>query len=385
MLIFLPAAATLGAKERARLDYVTEAFGDARGIGAVAVVMAVSLAVGGVTAGVLADRVRPQLLLFSGICATVLVNLATGLALLDGPLSIDRVVASTAVEWVSAGIIIPALLKVQATLVPQDARGSAEIVNVLRLGIGGIIGILLASYSPSSAATVLACAGVMACVGIGQLVVTRGLPSPARSVAAGRAEMSLWAVLRTNGALRRVVIADLVLTFVIPTQLSNSVLVEEGDVVLVLPVLLNGVFGVLVGRLTLLFTGSLGDVRRALLISFGLYATVAVVAVPAALSGLLLERAELASVGIFLGSSLSAFALGMLSALVQQLVPDDIRGALSGSMAAARSLLVGASAGLLAILIVPLSSEAVIVVVAVLAVAALAAVRGFSGIAARAQ
>jgi hypothetical protein len=347
--------------------------------------MAVSLAVGGVTAGVLADRVRPQLLLFSGICATVLVNLATGLALLDGPLSIDRVVASTAVEWVSAGIIIPALLKVQATLVPQDARGSAEIVNVLRLGIGGIIGILLASYSPSSAATVLACAGVMACVGIGQLVVTRGLPSPARSVAAGRAEMSLWAVLRTNGALRRVVIADLVLTFVIPTQLSNSVLVEEGDVVLVLPVLLNGVFGVLVGRLTLLFTGSLGDVRRALLISFGLYATVAVVAVPAALSGLLLERAELASVGIFLGSSLSAFALGMLSALVQQLVPDDIRGALSGSMAAARSLLVGASAGLLAILIVPLSSEAVIVVVAVLAVAALAAVRGFSGIAARAQ
>jgi hypothetical protein len=197
--------------------------------------------------------------------------------------------------------------------------------------------------------------------------------------------MSLWAVLRTNGALRRVVIADLVLTFVIPTQLSNSVLVEEGDVVLVLPVLLNGVFGVLVGRLTLLFTGSLGDVRRALLISFGLYATVAVVAVPAALSGLLLERAELASVGIFLGSSLSAFALGMLSALVQQLVPDDIRGALSGSMAAARSLLVGASAGLLAILIVPLSSEAVIVVVAVLAVAALAAVRGFSGIAARAQ
>jgi hypothetical protein len=46
---------------------------------------------------------------------------------------------------------------------------------------------------------------------------------------------------------------------------------------------------------------------------------------------------------------------------------------------------VGASAGLLAILIVPLSSEAVIVVVAVLAVAALAAVRGFSGIAARAQ
>ena len=79
----------------------------------------------------------------------------------------------------------------------------------------------------------------------------------------------------------RVVIADLVLTFAIPTQLSNSVLVEEGDGVLVLPVLLNGVLGVLVGRLTLLYTGSLGDVRRALLISFSLYTVVAVVAVPA--------------------------------------------------------------------------------------------------------
>ena len=385
MLIFLPAAATLGAKERARLDYVTEAFGDARGIGTVAVVMAVSLAVGGVVAGVLADRMRPQWVLFAGICVTALVNLATGLALLDGPLSIVRVVVSTAVEWLSAGVIIPSLLKVQANLVPHDARGSAEIVNVLRLGFGGITGILLASYSPSSAATVLACAAAMAGVGIGELLVTRGLPAPARSVAPGHSRMSLWSVLRSNGSLRRVVVADLVLTFAIPTQLSNSVLVEEGDVILVLPVLLNGVVGVLVGRLTLLYTGSLGDVRRALLISFGLYTIIAIVAVPAALSGLLLERAELASIGIFLGSSLSAFALGMLSALVQQLVPDDIRGVLSGSMAAARSLLVGGSAALLTIVIVPLSSEAVLMVVAVLAVAALAAVRGFSGITARAQ
>jgi MFS family permease len=380
MLIFLPAAATLGAKERARLDYVTEAFGDASGIGTVAVVMAVSLAVGGVVAGMLADRMRPQLLLFAGICTTALVNLATGLALLDGPLSIFRVVVSVAVEWVSAGVMIPSLLKVQATLVPQGARGSAEIVNVLRLGIGGIIGILLASYSPSSAATVLACAGVMACVGIGQLVLTRALPAPARSVTAGHPSMSLWSVLLTNGSLRRVVIADLVLTFAIPTQLSNSVLVEEGDGVLVLPVLLNGVIGVLVGRLTLLYTGSLGDVRRALLISFSLYTVVAVVAVPAALSGLLLERAELASIGIFLGSSLSAFALGMLSALVQQLVPDDVRGALSGFMAAARSLLVAGSAALLAVVIVPLSSEAALITVALLAVVALGIVRGFRGI-----
>jgi len=385
MLIFLPAAATLGAKERARLDYVTEAFGDARGIGTVAVVMAVSLAVGGVVAGVLADRMRPQWVLFAGICVTALVNLATGLALLDGPLSIVRVVVSTAVEWLSAGVIIPSLLKVQANLVPHDARGSAEIVNVLRLGFGGITGILLASYSPSSAATVLACAAAMAGVGIGELLVTRGLPAPATSVAPGHSRMSLWSVLRSNGSLRRVVVADLVLTFAIPTQLSNSVLVEEGDVILVLPVLLNGVVGVLVGRLTLLYTGSLGDVRRALLISFGLYTIIAIVAVPAALSGLLLERAELASIGIFLGSSLSAFALGMLSALVQQLVPDDIRGVLSGSMAAARSLLVGGSAALLTIVIVPLSSEAVLMVVAVLAVAALAAVRGFSGITARAR
>jgi hypothetical protein len=192
--------------------------------------------------------------------------------------------------------------------------------------------------------------------------------------------MSLWSVLLTNGSLRRVVIADLVLTFAIPTQLSNSVLVEEGDGVLVLPVLLNGVIGVLVGRLTLLYTGSLGDVRRALLISFSLYTVVAVVAVPAALSGLLLERAELASIGIFLGSSLSAFALGMLSALVQQLVPDDVRGALSGFMAAARSLLVAGSAALLAVVIVPLSSEAALITVALLAVVALGIVRGFRGI-----
>jgi hypothetical protein len=385
MLIFLPAAATLGAKERARLDYVTAAFGDASGVGTVAVIAALSLAIGGAVSGIVTDMVRPQRVLALSVAGIGLANLMVGLSLLSGPPRIPNVIALTAFEWLASGMAIPALLKVQAALVPQDARGSAEIVNTLRLGIGGIIGILLATVSPSVAVTMIACAVAAFGVTLGTLMVGRGIPAPQRPVGRESSESGLWSVLTTHRALRLVVIADLVLTFAVPTQLSNVVLVEEGDAGLVLPVLLTGVLGVLLGRLVLLFTGSLGDVRRALLISFGLYALVATSVVPLAVSGVLLEYEYVASLVIFITSALSAYALGLLAALVQQLVPDDVRGALSGFMAAGRSLLIAGSAAMIAATVLPLSSEAVVMVVAVLAAAALAAVRGFSGITAHAQ
>ncbi len=382
MIIFLPAAASLGAKERARLDYVTDAFGDASGVGTVAVVMAIALAIGGAASGVLTDRVRPQLVLATALAVTAIVNLVTGLSLLNGPLTIPYVVGVTAVEWLSAGVAIPALLKVQAALVPADARGSAEIVNALRLGVGAMAGILLASVSPSAAATMLGCAVAVAGVMCGVLVVARGVSRPTGTHEAAQRD-NLWMVLTDHPVLRRVVVADLVLTFAIPTQLSNVVIVEEADAGLVLPVLLTGVLGVLIGRVALLYTGALGDVRRALLTSFGLYVALVIVSVPLVVTGVALDREEVASGAILVGSALSAYALGLLSALVQQLVPDAVRGALSGFMAAGRSLLVAGAAVVITAVVVPLSSEAVVVTVGALGIAALAAVRGFAGIRAR--
>lgn len=385
MLVFLAAAVSVGAKERARLDYVTEAFGDASGVGTVAVIAAVSLAIGGAVSGVITDRVRPQRVLALAVVSVGLANLTVGMFLLRGPLTIPLVIALTTFEWISSGVAIPALLKVQAALVPQDARGSAEIVNILRLGIGGIIGILLATVSPSSAATMLACAAMAFAAALGALIVGRGITAPPRRVARDASVAGLWSVLLNQRTLRLVVVADLVLTFAVPTQMSSVIIVEERDASLVLPVLLAGVLGVLAGRLVLLYTGSLGDVRRALLVSFGLYTLVAVLAVPLAMSGVVLRREELASLLLLIGVALNSYALGLLAALVQQLVPDDVRGSLSGFMAAGRSLLIAGAAALITATILPLSSEAVVAVVAVLAVAALAIVRGFSGIASRAQ
>jgi hypothetical protein len=382
MIIFLPAAASLGAKERARLDYVTDAFGDASGVGTVAVIMAIALAIGGAASGVLTDRVRPQRVLATALAVTAIVNLVTGLSLLDGPLTIPYVIGVTAVEWLSAGVAIPALLKVQAALVPLDARGSAEIVNALRLGVGAMVGILLASVSPSTAATMLGCAVAVAGVMVGVLIVARGVARPTGTHVAAPRD-NLWTVLMDHPVLRRVVVADLVLTFAIPTQLSNVVIVEEADASLVLPVLLTGVLGVLIGRVALLYTGALGDVRRALLTSFGLYVALVIVSVPLVVTGVALDREEVASGAILVGSALSAYALGLLSALVQQLVPDAVRGALSGFMAAGRSLLVAGAAVVITAVVVPLSTGAVVVTVGALGIAALAAVRGFAGIRAR--
>jgi len=65
---------------------------------------------------------------------------------------------------------------------------------------------------------------------------------------------------------------------------------------------------------------------------------------------------------------------------VQQQVPDEVRGRLTGGIAAARSLLIAGSAILLTAVAVPFSTVAAATFVAVLGLAALILLRGFRGV-----
>ena len=384
MLIVLPTAIALGAKEVARLQYVTEVFGGAGGIGTVGAVVAVAVAVGGATSGPLCDRINPRGVLIISMLGVACSNILSSTLISSGELTVPLVLLIAVVDGGSLGVGAPALLKVQAALVPSDARGSAEIVNIFRLSIGAVIGLVLASLSPSPALTLLMGGVVTFAVVAGVAWVTSGISAtPGTSIRGDRA--GLWSTLAALPSLRYVVIADLVLTFTIPTQLSNVVLAEEGDVSLILPVLLAGVLGVLSGRLILVATGSTGAVRTQLLIAFGLFIGVALLAVPATVSGLTFESGLVFAGLILAGSAASSYVLGLLAALVQQKVPDEVRGALSGFMAAARSLLVAGAAAFITAVIVPLSSAAVVITVCVLAVVALAVVRGFAGVTAYAR
>ena len=379
MLISLPTAIALGAKEIARLEYVTEVFGNAGGIGTVGVVVAVSVALGGVTSGPLCDRINPRGVLIISMVGVATSNVLSSALILRGNLTVPIVILLAAIDGGALGVGAPALLKVQAALVPEDARGSAEIVNIFRLSLGAVVGLVLASLSPSPAYTLLVGGAVTFAVAAGVAWVTSGMSAPRVSPASVR-DAGLWSTLLAIPSLRYVVIADLVLTFAIPSQLANLLLAEEGDDFLILPVLLAGVLGVLIGRLALLATGSTGNVRRQLLVAFGFFIGVAGLAVPLTVWGFALDSGIISGGFILAGSASSSYVLGLLAALVQQKVPDDVRGALSGFMAAARSLLIAGAAALITAIIVPLSSAAVLITVCALAVVALAVVRGFAGV-----
>jgi hypothetical protein len=121
-------------------------------------------------------------------------------------------------------------------------------------------------------------------------------------------------------------------------------------------------------------------VRRALLASDGGFVALACVGVGLVASGVAFASPWVPAVVLFVGSALTAYTQGLLAALVQQQVPDAVRGRLTGAMAAARSLVIAGSAAVLTAVILPLSVIGATVFVAVVGLVALLALRGFRGI-----
>ena len=135
----------------------------------------------------------------------------------------------------------------------------------------------------------------------------------------------------------------------------------------------------------LALSGSRGRVRPELLRSYGTFVMLALAGIPLIATGIVYDSPWLPAAMLFVGSATTAYAQGLLAALVQQQVPDDVRGRVTGGMAAARSLLIAGSAALLTAVVVPLSATAAAVFIAALGLAALALLRAFRGITAQAS
>jgi hypothetical protein len=263
----------------------------------------------------------------------------------------------------------------------MGARGSAEIISILRLGVGAVLGILVAGAISNTAVTLVAVGCLMCAVAIPILVITRPVHVPLRTK---RGEGRVLETLRGLPVLRRVVIADLVLCVVIPTQFTNLLLADRQEEAYVQPALIGGILGVLVGRLVLSLTGSHGAVRSQLLGSDGAFVVLAFLGVALLAADVAFASPWIPALVLFVGGGLNAYTQGLLAALVQQQVPDDARGRLTGVMAAARSLLIAGSAAVLTAVILPLSVIGATAFVAVLGLVALVALRGFRGITAAA-
>lgn len=381
MLVMLVAAVGYGARDTTRLEFTTELTGNASGIGATATLFAVGLALGGLLGGRVVDRYDPRRVLAGGMIAQGLGSLVTAALLLQGIRDFAPYGAVTLVDGVFAGACIPALATTQAAMVPTGARGSAEIISILRLGVGAVIGILIAGATGSPIATLIVIGIIMFAVAAPILVITRAveIPRGAREVAG-----QLLNTLRDLPVLRRVVVADLVMCLVIPTQYTNLILADRQERAFVEPALIGGIAGVVIGRLLLTYMGSHGQVRRALLASQGSFVALAFLGVGLVASGLAFAASWVPAALLFFGGALTAYTQGLLAALVQQQVPDAVRGRLTGAMAAARSLIIAGSAAMLTVVILPWHVVGATAFVAVVGLVALIALRGFRGITASA-
>ena len=401
MLVMLVAATAYGARDTSRLQIMTEVTGNASGIGFVAVCFWVGLAIGGLLGGAVVDRFGSRGVLTSGVAMQAVGSFAMAVLIVRNVQSVGPYGAVTLFDGIFTGACIPALAAMQAVMVPSDARGSAEIISILRLGVGAVAGILLATASDRPLRTVIAIAMVMAVVAILVWVITRpGSPSgaapPTRRRPGSRAARPVTRIARTGEqdrvlqtlrelpVLRRVVVADLVLCLVIPTQYANLLLADRREAGLVAPTLIGGVAGVVVGRLVLTYTGSRGRVRESLLISDAAFVILAFFGVGLLATGVAFASPWIPAAVLFFGGALNAYTQGLLAALVQQQVPDDVRGRLTGALAAARSLIIAAGAALLTAVILPWSAVGATAFVAVAGLVALLAVRGFRGITATA-
>lgn len=350
-LASLPAAMSFGAKELARWQYLTEAFDSEWGIAIAASTIAISLAITSLLVGRIADRSDPRSLFVASYLVASVSSLTAGAVLVvTGTLPLWLILAVAVLDGAALGASATCALKIQASMVRPGAEGAAEILAILRIGAGAVAGALLAGLSPSPGWTLIAC-GFMTTVSAAANAAVVRRTSLRQSAARGaRAQMSTWSYLRGERALSGVIVIDLLLALVIPTQAVNLVLSDLDVPQIASLSIAAGMVGVLLGRVGLTVFGFRGNARVILTVAcFGLAA--AQIASSIGLIDLwMLQTVYFVPLVIIVGSICSTYAQGLLAATIQQVVTEDFRGRVGSIMVTGRNVLIslGAIGGALA-------------------------------------
>lgn len=382
MLSLLLPAAVLGALPVARLQYATQTFGGPTGVGILAVSMGLTGAFIGIPTGILVDRFNARsLVLWTGLLVG-LSNLVLGLWLSYGDVPRSVLMVFAILESLLLTMNYPPLVKVQAALVPSDSRGASEIVNIVRLGLGGLLGGWAAAVVARPALTVLVCAGVFAvCSALAWVVAAPAkLDAPA---AQGQASPSadlgaLFDDLRALPQLRWAVLSDLVMRLVMPTQLVALFLAGVGLPAYSSTLISAGAAGTFSANIPLMLFGMVANPQHALRASYGVY--LAFVLASLALMQLHVVPAQvgLMCLLVFVVSAAEMYFESYIVAVIQQRVPDRTRGRLTGVLTTFRNLLIAAGAALSTYVHATFDITAVVALLAILAVVALVALRGFA-------
>ncbi|MFM8516168.1 MAG: MFS transporter [Actinomycetota bacterium] len=349
MGLLIGSAMSLGAREVARWQYLDEAFSDEWGLGETAAVAAVTVAVTSLTLGRVMDRRDPRPFVLVAFALAILPNGLIGFLLLQGPLPIWIALVAAAFDGAGLGLAGVSLLKTQAAFVNPGAEGAAEILNVLRLGIGGVLGALLAGLSPDPAWTLLATVPLLAVSSFLVWIVMRPITPRTPPAGLARIGLSVVAYLRATPRLARIVGVDLTLSLVIPTQLVNLVLTNLDAPNIAAASIASGMVGVLLGRLALTLIGFRGNPRLILLITVGSLSCLQFLGAVSLTDRWILSQPLALPAIVILGTIASTYAQGLLAAIIQQEVAEEYRGRLGSILVAGRNILisVGALAGAL--------------------------------------
>jgi MFS family permease len=336
-------AVAIGAGEITRLGYVTDSLDGEIGIGVVASIFAVCIPVSSVVAGRNMDVRDPRPFLVGSIIIGGGASLTTAWVLGRGPMPLGWLVAITALDAITIGTSMTALLKVQAATVRPGARGRAETVNILRNGVGGAIGTVVAGFIADDVTTLVLSGAITVTVGAATAAIVAPVSIP-DSLPVQRRLKELVSAVRNGESLRRTVSVNLILATVLPSQFLALVITDRDAPAVATTAFAASLLGVLVGRLALMVRGLRGNPTRRLRATYLGFTALCAVSILMLTSDWLLDRTVLLTVMVFAGSVLVSFTEKFPIALLQQQVPEELRWSLSGAIIAARSLIIGAAA-----------------------------------------
>ena len=374
----VPGAVVIGLASVTRVRLATEVFGDEVGVATTAIAGGLAAAAAGLVVGTLVDRGNARWVLVASTIGIGATQGATYAVFAAGMLSVAMLTTLALVEGFFIGVAAVALLTTQAGLVPLGQRGAAEITNALRIGIGSIIGTVLAASLLPLAVSLAASGVITVAVAVIAAWTSRGFVPAARGE-----QVSLRTVLATavqRGPLRSILIVDAVFALVLPTQLVNLLIVDKDLADLLGLAVVSGIVGVLAARLHLSFTGLRGSLQRRVRRAILVYLAVLPIAWLVLVSGSVTLITWTAAPLIVWGSWSATLAAGLVSATAQERLPDRMRGRFSGALNAVRS---GAAAGgvfIATLVITPQATETFLAVLAGALVVVFAISRGFAAL-----
>lgn len=388
-LVLLGVSAGLSASQVAWVTGSEDILGSG-GVGTLWTAFFLGWAVASIPAGILIDRGNPGRWLVLSCFASATVLVAIGGLMLTHTLAGPVFLALAALLGVTEAIQLPAVLSVQATLVPATAVGAADIVRTCRDAVGVAAGALVLGVLLPPAQMTLTAAVLFAVAGVGVLLVLRRAQRPVESSVgmtdSAPDQTGMAGVIRAaqeDPGLRSAAIARLVMIAVTPTMLISLMLVDlrvpDPAPMLSAAVAIGGVLG----TLALTAHGIHVNRRRRLLFSFSGFVLLMLLGGALLVDNWLIQpgwQRWLMIVIAALAGGLPMYGNGLLGGLVQQRSPSALRAKIVGVLQVPMLVLQSIVGMVITGLVTGLDSISTLAICAAAVAIAVVALRGFRSI-----